>query len=145
MTSFVPVPGPQLPPAAFNHVVRGPHDYTREMRRLANTARRMAGGRAVLYHGTRYRLPFCELASFSRQVWERSHLPARQKSQHIWHFKSDIPTRDAAPFSYSIGTHLDADTQLYPSMRSGSKLAEDTGTMRRRKKCGLTSSTLAAI
>jgi hypothetical protein len=54
MTSFAPLESPLLPPVAVNHVVRGPHDYTPEMRRLANLARKIAGGRAVLYHGTRY-------------------------------------------------------------------------------------------
>jgi hypothetical protein len=54
MNSFAPLASPLLPPVAVNHVVRGPHDYTPETRRLANLARKMAGGRAVLYHGTRY-------------------------------------------------------------------------------------------
>jgi hypothetical protein len=39
--------------AAFN-LFYSPRNPTRQMQRLANRARKMAAGRAVLYHGTRY-------------------------------------------------------------------------------------------
>jgi hypothetical protein len=47
-------PGAAAVPSRRLLPVRGPHECTQEMRRLANLARKMAGDRAVLYHGSRY-------------------------------------------------------------------------------------------